>query len=62
VVAGDIGRGGSEAGRAQPMGQVVGLDWVEGVPSVAGADHLEIERLLADEDATWPQDPLKLGE
>jgi hypothetical protein len=62
VVSDNVGCGGLEASGAQSTRQVVGSHGIEGVPDVAGVDHLEVERLLANEDPAWSQDPVKLGE
>ena len=52
----------SEAAGGQPLREAVGVDGDEGVALVAGADEVQIEGVLADEDATRSKDSADLGE
>lgn len=62
VVAEHVGSGGGEARRAESTGEILGSNRVEGIPGVAGSDQVQVERLLADEDAAGAQDSVNFGE
>ncbi len=51
-----------QADRRQPSREALGVDGDEGVVLVAGADEVQIEGVLADEDAAGTEDPPDFGE
>ncbi len=61
VIAHDIALGRTETDIAQPFAQPLRIDGVEGVIGMTCSNHLQIEGLLADEDAAGSKDPVNFG-